>query len=138
MAGPGGVGWGQQLAQGFILVDVGTSEQILNEPRGMSWGHGGDQRCFSARAKLWKTSCPDIRQKGWDTVLRAMTSLGLEGPSGSGDRMALGRCAWSVLSHCLMFSQETLISFTPSSSSLSLRQPVIHQQGPTPGVQTLP
>lgn len=55
-----------------------------------------------------------------------------------GDRMALGMCAWSVLCHCLMFSQETLISFTPSSSSLSLRQPVIHQQGPTPGVQTLP
>lgn len=84
VVGPGRVGWEQQLAQGFILVDVGTSEQILDEPRGMSWGHGGDQRCFSAWAKLWKTSCPNIRQKGWDMVLRATTSLGLEGPSGSG------------------------------------------------------
>lgn len=40
--------------------------------------------------------------------------------------------------YCLVFSKETLISFTPSSSSLFLRHPVIHQQGPTPGVQTLP
>lgn len=102
MCGGAGRGGDSSWHKGSSWYDVRTSEQILDVPRGTSWGHGGDQRCFSSRAKLWKTSCPDIRQKGWDTVLRAMTSLGLEGPSGSGDRMALGRCAWSVFSHCIL------------------------------------
>lgn len=102
MCGGAGRGGDSSWHKGSSWYDVRTSEQILDVPRGTSWGHGGDQRCFSSWAKLWKTSCPDIRQKGWDTVLRAMTSLGLEGPSGSGDRTALGGCAWSVLSRCML------------------------------------
>lgn len=77
-----------------------------------------------------------------------MTSPGLEGPGGSGDSMALGR--WqpqsslfqllSALSpcaslYCLIFSEETLVSFLPFPP-LSLRQPLIYQ--PTLDVGTLP